>query len=148
MRFILAVFTVLVSFGLHSQKTFTISFTTENIKKVKKNYTKEFKDSISAIRYIKEIQTFAVKKGYLLTSVDSISVKNKTISAAFFVGEKFNSVQLELVAVLSRGTLLLLLTSLKFTAGLQMLMEVLRKGQAALLRSTVTVFSFLEKRSR
>jgi outer membrane protein assembly factor BamA len=98
MRFILVIFTVLISFGLHSQKTFSISFTTENIKKVKENYTKEFKDSISAIRYIKEMQTFAVKKGYLLASVDSISVKNKTITVAFFVGEKFNSVKLEIDA--------------------------------------------------
>ena len=96
MRFILAIFTVVIGFGLHSQKTFSISFTTENFKKVKKNYTKDFKDSISAIRYIKEMQTFAVKKGYLLASVDSIRIINKTVTVAFYVGEKFNSVRLEL----------------------------------------------------
>jgi outer membrane translocation and assembly module TamA len=98
MRFILAVFIVFIVFGLHSQKTYSISFTTENFKKVKKNYTYEFKDSVSAIRYVKEMREFAVKKGYLLASIDSISIKNKIISVAFFVGEKFNSARLELAA--------------------------------------------------
>lgn len=96
MRAYLLYFLLFLAFGSYSQKKYSIVFTTDNYKKVKKNIQNEFRDSISAFNYVNEFRNLAIKKGYLLASVDSFSIVNREISIAFFLGEKFQSVKLEI----------------------------------------------------
>ena len=96
MRLFCLSFLVSVAFNSLSQNKFSLAFTTQDYKKVKKNIQKEFKDSISTLNYLMDLRTLAIKKGYLLASVDSVSYVNKSFRCSFFVGDRFNSVHLNI----------------------------------------------------
>lgn len=90
---ILFFFCTLCSIG---QKNFSISFTTDEYKKVKKNIQLNFKDSVSAISYARELRILAIKKGHLLASFDSYAYANKHFEFHFFIGDKIPYIQLDL----------------------------------------------------
>lgn len=94
MRLYLLGLTFIFTFGALCQKKINIAFTTEDYKIVKKNIQTSFKDKSSALKYLSEFQSFAIKQGYLLASIDSIRTTESSIIADFYAGEKFNSVQL------------------------------------------------------
>lgn len=95
MRLFLLSFLLFFAFGTFGQKKFSIDFTTDNYRKVKKNIQTEFKDSISAVKYLNELRFFAIKKGYLLASIDSVKFEKHRLISAFYVGEHFKTVQLD-----------------------------------------------------
>jgi len=96
MRWYLLCFSFLLILGSLGQKNYTVAFTTDNYKKVKKNIQKNFKDSISAVNYLKDLQSFSIKKGYLLASIDTVSYQDKKFTVSFFLGEKFSNAQLHI----------------------------------------------------
>ena len=96
MRLFCLSFLVSIAFNSLSQNNFSLAFTTQDYKKVKKNIQTEFKDSISIINYLMDLRTLAIKKGYLLASVDSVSYDNNSFKSSFFVGDRFNSVHLHI----------------------------------------------------
>lgn len=96
MHLYLLCLSLILTFGSLCQKKFSIGFTTENYKKVKKNIQTEFRDSSSAFKYVNDLQSLAIKKGYLLASIDTFSIVDREATIVFFLGEKFNSVQLEI----------------------------------------------------
>ncbi|MBI2259705.1 MAG: hypothetical protein HYU67_12525 [Flavobacteriia bacterium] len=77
-----------------SQIKYTLSFSDFSYKTVKKNPDLKFKDSLSLIKYIKDFRYFAMKKGYLLASIDSVSFENKHANCSFYVGEQFKKAKL------------------------------------------------------
>jgi outer membrane protein assembly factor BamA len=79
-----------------SQKAYKISFSNEEYKLVKKNPTVSFKDSISALTYIKELQYFSIKRGFLMASIDSLHYAEKTFHIHFFVGQKFKKAKINI----------------------------------------------------
>lgn len=80
-----------------SQKKYTLKFINNEYKVIKKHPNQQFKDSISLKDYLKEFQLFAQKKGYLLASIDSLYVENKTNYTVYFTsGEKFTTAQLKI----------------------------------------------------
>ncbi len=88
------IFFFIISFFSVSQKDYKVNFTNEAYKIIKKNPTLNFKDSLQALLYLKELKFLAVKKGYLLSSIDSIFYKNKELSVAFYVGDRFKKATL------------------------------------------------------
>jgi outer membrane protein assembly factor BamA len=96
MRLFCLSFLVSIAFNSLSQNTFSLAFTTQDYKKVKKNIQTEFKDSISVLNYLMDLRTLAIKKGYLLASVDSVLHSNNSFQSSFFVGDRFNSVHLHI----------------------------------------------------
>lgn len=96
MRLYLLCFSIFFTFGSFCQKKISMAFTTENYKKVKKNVQTEFRDSITAYKYVSELRTLAIKKGYLLASVDTLVMKDQTLFITFYLGDKFKSVHLEI----------------------------------------------------
>lgn len=96
MRLILLCFLLFYSSDTLCQKKYSISFTTENYKKVKKNIQLSFKDSLSAIKYIQELHYTAVAKGYLTASLDTLKFTNNNLIVSFFIGDQFQKIQLNI----------------------------------------------------
>jgi len=91
------VFLLLLLFSLvgYSQKKYRIDFINSDYKVIKKNPERLFKDSISMRMYLRDLQTFAQKKGFLLASVDTIIKKDQyNYAVQFFVGNKFGLAKL------------------------------------------------------
>ena len=85
-----------MSFGLLSQKNYSMEFTTTEYQRIKKNVPLNFKDSASAMDYLIEFQLYAIKKGYLLTSFDSLQFSTNHVKIALSVGGQFKSLNLDI----------------------------------------------------
>lgn len=96
MRTFLLIFFLFISFGFFSQKNYSIEFNYTDYQKVKKNVPSRFKDSISATNYLREFQLYAIKKGYLLASFDSLKFSKNQVNVDFKCGEHFNSLHLDI----------------------------------------------------
>jgi outer membrane protein assembly factor BamA len=79
----------MLSFTTYSQKAFQLTFANENHRAFVKNPTTGFKDSVSLVEYVRDLQSSAINKGYLLASIDGLSFSNKIASLDFYLGEKF-----------------------------------------------------------
>lgn len=72
------------------QKKYTLLFINNEYKVIKKHPETRFKDSITLKNYLKDFQSFAHKKGYLLSSFDTIGKTGETsFYVRFSAGEKF-----------------------------------------------------------
>ena len=91
--FLLILFLSLPSKG---QENYNLIFSNDSYKKIIKNTKAKFKDSTDAIKYIKQIQINGIKKGFLLTSIDSIKFNEKTILVDLITGPKFYSCKLNI----------------------------------------------------
>jgi outer membrane protein assembly factor BamA len=89
MRLLLLSFILFATFASQSQKGYSLAFTTDHYKSVKRNVPHTFKDSLSAIQYVEQLRQLGIKRGYLLSSVDSIHYSNKTFTVSFYTGQKF-----------------------------------------------------------
>lgn len=96
MRNFLIVCFLFFSFVSKGQKDYELKFTNDAYQLLKKNPTTKFKDSLSVLNYLKDFRYFAIQKGYLLASVDSIRFHQKTATVSFFLGQKFKKARLEL----------------------------------------------------
>ncbi len=96
MRLILLCLLLLYYSDTLCQKKYSISFTTENYKKVKKNIQLSFKDSLSALAYVQELQYSAIAKGYLTASLDTLKFENNMLLVSFFIGERFENISLNI----------------------------------------------------
>lgn len=89
---------MLITPNLVSQNAYELTFSSSEYKLIKKNPEKIFKDSIAALNYVKELRNFAIKKGYLLASLDTVVYSKKGMSVSFFVGQKFSKAHISLQA--------------------------------------------------
>lgn len=90
--FLLMLFLPLIVEG---QKSFHVSFTSEDYKGFKKNPKTTFKDSTQAVQYIRSLRGKALSKGYLAASVDGLKFKDNSCEVDFFLGKKFGNLHLE-----------------------------------------------------
>lgn len=79
-----------------SQKEYRLQFTDDSYKIVKKKIHSHFRDSLEALNYIRDFRLYAVKKGYLLASNDSLWFRNKELRVKFYPGQKFGQAQVTL----------------------------------------------------
>lgn len=74
--------------SVFGQKEVKLIFLNDSVKIIDKQPILFHKDSISALTYLKKIRLEAIRKGYLIASVDSISWKNNSCSVRFYLGQK------------------------------------------------------------
>jgi len=82
-------------FGLLGQKSYTLSFNDVSYQQIQRKIPSKFKDSASIIQFLQTFQIKAVKKGYILSSYDSIYFKDQSVSVYFNLGEKLNNIEIE-----------------------------------------------------
>jgi outer membrane protein assembly factor BamA len=87
-EFLLFIFILFSTLSL-SQKNYTLTFSTDEYKGIKKHVESKFTDSLAAYKYVKDLRNYAIKKGYLLASIDSTRYKKKELNVSFHVGPKF-----------------------------------------------------------
>lgn len=89
---------ILLTFPLVSmgQKKYTLFFINNEYKVIKKNTETRFKDSISLKKYLNDFQSLAYKKGYLLSSFDTLIISGTNYSAKFSAGEQFKQAVLRM----------------------------------------------------
>ena len=85
-----------LSWPSKGQENYNLIFSNDSYKKIIKNTKDKFKDSTDAIKYLKQIQINGIKKGFLLTSIDSIKFNEKTILVDLITGPKFYSCKLNI----------------------------------------------------
>ena len=79
----------------YGQNPYALHFTQDTYKKIKKNIPSTFRDSLSALKYVNDLQVLAIQRGYLLASIDTLLYTKNQVKVAFHVGEKFTNVQLQ-----------------------------------------------------
>ncbi len=94
MRLILLCFMAFHFFALLGQKSYTLSFSDVSYQQIQRKIPDTFKDSLSVIRFLQNIQIKAVKKGHILSSFDSIHFKNSEVFVHFNLGDKLNEIHL------------------------------------------------------
>jgi outer membrane protein assembly factor BamA len=94
MRLILLCFMAFHFFALFGQKSYTLSFSDVSYQQIQRKIPDTFKDSLSVIRFLQNIQIKAVKKGNILSSFDSIHFKNSEVFVHFNLGDKLNEIHL------------------------------------------------------
>ncbi|MGB0932823.1 MAG: hypothetical protein ACPGU5_00980 [Lishizhenia sp.] len=57
-------------------------------------YKKDFKDSLSVLKSLREARLFDIEQGYALANIDAIEWTNKSAHVHYFKGEKFKTIQL------------------------------------------------------
>jgi outer membrane protein assembly factor BamA len=90
---LIIVFLCFFGFSL-SQKSYKLVFINDDYLSLKKKVNTEFKDSVAAKKYLKEFKSFAINKGYVLASLDSMFYKKNSLSVYFYLGEKFTKTHL------------------------------------------------------
>jgi outer membrane translocation and assembly module TamA len=83
-------FLLVLSFSSFSQKAFQLNFVNENHIGFIKHPTTNFKDSLSLVRYVRDLQSSAIDKGFLLASVDNLTFSKQIASLDFYLGERFD----------------------------------------------------------
>lgn len=96
MRLILLTYIVFLTFFSIGQKKYVLTFTNDSYSSIKKNYTSHFKDSLEAKKYIKEFRMYAIKKGYLTASIETINYLENQMLVSFYRGEKFGKAYLKM----------------------------------------------------
>lgn len=94
MKKILLSFCLLFTWIALSQKPHQLIFSNNAHQILKKNPETFFKDSAASQQYIKDLVFYGIKKGYLLTSVDSIQHQKNKTTISMYVGPKFKSAKL------------------------------------------------------
>lgn len=89
---------LLPSVCTYGQKSFQVSYTTDEYKGFKKNIKTVFQDSTEAIGYIRGLHQSAVRKGYLTASIDGLKFDSNTVRVDFYLGQKFTDLFLEIQA--------------------------------------------------
>ncbi len=92
MRLISLVFFTFSLTILSAQKPVKLIFDNESYQQLKKHPESSFKDSSTLHLYLRQFQQFAIKKGYLLASFDTIrKINSKVYEVHFELGEKFKN---------------------------------------------------------
>lgn len=94
MRLILLCFMAFHFFALLGQKSYTLSFSDVSYQLIERKIPDSFKDSLAVIQFLQNIQIKAVKKGFILSSFDSIHFKNSEVFVHFTLGDKLNEIHL------------------------------------------------------
>ena len=94
MRTILFILFFIFTSILFGQKRYTLTLSNSNYSVFKKKIPKYFSDSLEAKKYISDLQLLAIKKSYILASVDSLLYLEKELKVSFYVGPKFGKANL------------------------------------------------------
>lgn len=79
----------LISCSTFSQTSYNLTFENENHADFIKHPKTIFKDSISLLQYVRDLQLEAIDHGFLLASVDKLTFNKRTAVLDFHLGEEF-----------------------------------------------------------
>lgn len=96
MKLLLTCIFFLTALYSYSQKNYQLFFLNSEHRVLKKNPEHLFKDSLTAIRYVKDLRLLGIKKGYLLASVDSMKFTPQALNVHFYLGPKFAEADLKM----------------------------------------------------
>ncbi len=94
MRLILLLLFLFLSPHYFGQKYYSLTYSNDKYRQIKKNTTVKFTDSIQAKKYLQNLQLLAIKKGYLLASADTLKYLNRELKVSFYLGPLFGKVNL------------------------------------------------------
>ena len=94
MRLILLLLFLFLSPHYFGQKYYSLTYSNDKYRQIKKNTTVKFTDSIQAKKYLQNLQLLAIKKGYLLASADTLKYLNHELKVSFYLGPLFGKVNL------------------------------------------------------
>ncbi len=96
MKKLLCLFLGLLPIVCFGQKAYEVRYHSNQLNEFIKHPETTFKDSTSAVIYLKKLQSSAINKGYILASTDSIHFQSKSADVYFHLGEHFESAKLKL----------------------------------------------------
>lgn len=96
MRAVHLIFAIFFVFPLFGQKSYQLSFQDESYQQVVRRPKTQFRDSSAMIEYLRDFQTLAVSKGYLLASCDSLRWQDKQLHVHFHTGEKMGNLHVQI----------------------------------------------------
>ncbi|MFA7274800.1 MAG: hypothetical protein WC044_13100 [Crocinitomicaceae bacterium] len=79
-----------------SQKPYQLIFTNNDYKGFKKNPDFFFKDSSSAVDYVRKLRFSAIEKGFLTASIDTSFFVDKKYTVTFYLGPKFDEIVMKM----------------------------------------------------
>lgn len=85
-----------LSLSIYGQKKHTLVYNNDSYQQFIKHPKTEFKDSISLIAYLTDLQLSALNKGYLMASIDSIKFAENNAFVDFNLGKKQKDIQIEI----------------------------------------------------
>lgn len=76
------------------QKKYNLTIVGNGIEQISKKQQNEFKDSLELLKYLRDVRSSAIQKGYLLASIDSIKFnsENKQVIAWMFADDKYDNI--------------------------------------------------------
>lgn len=90
-RFITFLF-IIWTLNLFGQTDYNLSFSNDSIYHILRQYRKTHKDSISLIIYLRNLRSEAIKRGFLLSSYDSIYWRKHDCRVHLFLGPRFKDI--------------------------------------------------------
>ena len=91
---ICTILTLLLTIPIFGQEKYDMRYNCENLNDFIKNPKTKFKDSVNALHYLGELQNLAISKGYILTSIDSVTKSSNQNTAYLTLGVKYDEIQL------------------------------------------------------
>lgn len=94
MRWLYLIFVLITTSQVVGQKKYQLSYESTGYQQFIKHPKTEFKDSISAQKYLRDLQSTAISKGYFLASVDRIEFFPKRSHVTFFLGPRMKNARI------------------------------------------------------
>ncbi len=94
MRCILTIWILLFSLNAFTQKSYFINFINTDYQLVEKRFALMYKDSSKAEDALKNLVRKAQKKGYVLSSIDTIIYSFNSANISFYTGSKFKEIEI------------------------------------------------------
>lgn len=94
MRCIFTIWTLLISLNSFTQKSYSINFKNNAYQLIDKRFALLYKDSSKALDALDNLAKKALKKGYVLSSVDSIVYSFKSANISFYAGSRFKKIEI------------------------------------------------------
>jgi outer membrane protein assembly factor BamA len=95
MRNWIILFLVFCPIVLIGQKEYALKFSNSGYQSITKEFKLKYRDSLAAITALDKLCSKAVKKGYLLSGIDSMHFYKSTAHIIFYLGEKFEEIKLK-----------------------------------------------------
>lgn len=92
------IFVIFVSLSSNAQKLYTIDYGSSSFQQIVMHPKSEFKDSITLVSYLRDLQMTAIKKGYLTASVDTLNFELNRVKVHFHLGDKFRNMRVKVDA--------------------------------------------------
>jgi outer membrane protein assembly factor BamA len=89
-RLIYLTFVLALSVSAQAQNNVEVTYHSDGFQQGLKKFQSKFKDSLDLVTYLGDYQKKAIKKGYLLFSIDSVQFTERKANVYYYSGQKFS----------------------------------------------------------